>query len=103
MHIFPYSRRPGTPADKMPGQHDNATKEARSRAAIAVAEEMSRTYRENRMGTQQEVLFEETDGEYFTGHAPNYVKVYAMGENLHNEIRTVTVAGIYKDGVIGTI
>ena len=39
MHIFPYSRRPGTPADRMPGQLGNATKEARSRAAIAVAEE----------------------------------------------------------------
>ena len=103
MHIFPYSRRPGTPADKMPGQHDNATKEARSRAAIAVAEAMSHTYRENLMGTQQEVLFEEAEGEFFTGHAPNYVKVYAKGENLHNEIRTVTVTDIYKDGVIGTI
>ena len=45
MHIFPYSRRPGTPADKMPGQHNNATKEARSKAAIAVAETMSRSYR----------------------------------------------------------
>ena len=39
MHIFPYSRRPGTPADKMPGQHPNAVKEARSKEAIAVAEE----------------------------------------------------------------
>ena len=103
MHIFPYSRRPGTPADKMPGQHDNATKEARSRAAIAVAEEMSRTYRENLMGTTLEVLFEEMDGEFFTGHAPNYVKVYAKGENLHNEIRTVTVTEVYRDGVIGTL
>jgi len=102
MHIFPYSRRPGTPADKMSGQHNNATKEARSRAAIAVAEEMSRTYREKLIGTRLEVLFEETDGEYFTGHAPNYVKVYSEGENLHNEIRTITVAGVYKDGVIGT-
>ena len=101
MHIFPYSRRPGTPADKMPGQHNNATKEARSRAAIAVAEEMSNAYRENLIGKQLEVLFEETDGEYFTGHAPNYVKVYAEGESLHNEIRTVTVSEIYKDGVMG--
>jgi len=101
MHIFPYSRRPGTPADKMPGQHNNATKEARSRAAIAVAEEMSRAYRENLIGSKLEVLFEEQDGEYFTGHAPNYVKVYTEGENLHNEIREVTVTGIYKDGVIG--
>ena len=101
MHIFPYSRRPGTPADKMPGQHNNATKEARSRAAIAVAEEMNLTYRESLMGTAQEVLFEEPDGEFFTGHAPNYVKVYVKGENLHNEIRTVTVTGLYKDGVVG--
>ena len=103
MHIFPYSRRPGTPADKMPGQHDNATKEARSRSAIAVAEEMSHAYREGLIGTELEVLFEETDGKYFTGHTPNYVKVYAEGENLHNEIRTVTVTAVYKDGVIGIL
>ena len=103
MHIFPYSRRPGTPADKMPGQHNNATKEARSRAAIAVAEEMSRAYRESWVNRTLEVLFEERDGEYYTGHAPNYVKVYAKGENLHNEIRTVTVNGVYQDGVLGEL
>ncbi len=101
MHIFPYSRRPGTPADKMPGQHNNATKEARSRAAIAVAEEMSRTYREHLIGTRLEVLFEEKDGDYFTGHAMNYVKVYTEGEDLHNVIREVTVMEVYKDGVLG--
>ena len=103
MHIFPYSRRPGTPADKMPGQHNNDTKEARSRAAIAVAEEMSKSYREKLIGTTHAVLFEETDGGYFTGHAPNYIKVYAEGENLHNEVRNVEVTGVYKDGVIGKI
>ncbi len=103
MHIFPYSRRPGTPADKMPGQHDNATKEDRSRRAIAVAEEMSREYRENLIGTTLEVLFEEMDGAFFTGHAPNYVKVYAKGEDLHNVIKTVTITGLYKDGVMGEI
>ncbi len=100
MHIFPYSRRPGTPADKMPGQHNNATKEARSRAAIALAEEMSRAYREGFVGRTLEVLFEEREGEFYTGHAPNYIKVYARGENLHNEIRTVTVWEVYRDGVL---
>ena len=103
MHIFPYSRRPGTPADKMPGQHNNEIKEARSRAAIAVAEEMSREYREKLIGTTHAVLFEERDGECCTGHAPNYVKVYAAGENLHNEIRNVRITDVYKDGVFGTI
>ena len=103
MHIFPYSRRPGTPADKMPGQHNNATKEIRSRAAIAVAEEMSVGYRQSWVGRTLVVLFEEKDGKYYTGHAPNYVKVYAEGENLHNEIRTVTVTGVYQDGVAGVV
>ena len=103
MHIFPYSRRPGTPADKMPGQHNNATKEARSRAAIALAEEMSRAYREGFIGRTLEVLFEEREGEFYTGHAPNYIKVYAKGEDLHNEIRTVTVLEVYRDGVLAEL
>ena len=103
MHIFPYSRRPGTPADKMPGQHNNATKETRSRAAIALAEEMSRAYREGFIGRALEVLFEEREGEFYTGHAPNYIKVYARGEDLHNEIRTVTVLEVYRDGVLAEL
>ena len=103
MHIFPYSRRPGTPADKMQGQHNNATKEARSRAAITVADEMSEEYRRNLIGTVQEVLFEEEEGGLFTGHAPNYVKVYAEGQTLHNEVRQVRITGLHADGVAGTI
>ena len=103
MHIFPYSRRPGTPADKMPGQHNNATKEQRSKAAIAVANEMNLAYRQSLIGSSLEVLFEEKDTEFFTGHAPNYVKVYAEGEALHNKICTVTVTAVYKDGVTGKI
>ena len=103
MHIFPYSRRPGTPADKMPGQHDNATKEDRSRRAIKVAEAMSEHYRQALVGTSAEVLFEEPEGEYFTGHTPNYIKVYVKGADLHNQIRTVTLTGIHADGMTGTI
>ena len=100
MHIFPYSRRPGTPADKMPGQHPNSVKEQRSREAIAVAEEMARTYRENLVGTMAQVLFEEPEGDYFTGHTPNYVKVYAPGTGLHNQIRTVRLLRPYLDGML---
>ena len=103
MHIFPYSRRPGTPADKMPGQHSNAVKEDRSRRAIAVAEEMSLSYREAMLGTVQQVLFEEESGKYYTGHAPNYVKIYAPGENLHNEVRSVQITEVYQDGLLGEI
>ena len=103
MHIFPYSRRPGTPADKLPGQHPNSVKDARSKAAIAVAEEMSLAYRQALVGTQTEVLFEEPEGDFFTGHAPNYVKVYAAGKDLHNQLRRVTVTEVFADGVLATL
>ena len=103
MHIFPYSRRPGTPADKMPMQHNNETKEARSKQAIAVAEEMALFYRQALAGSRQAVLFEEPEGDFFTGHAPNYVKVYVKGENLHNQVRAVTIGEVFQDGVLGIL
>ena len=102
MHIFPYSRRPGTPADKMPGQHRNDVKEDRSRRAITVAEEMSMAYRQAMIGTCQEVLFEEVQDGFFTGHAPNYMKIYVKGQDLHNQVRRVIVEKIYKDGLFAT-
>ena len=87
----------------MSGQHDNATKEERSRTAIAVAAQMSENYRKSLIGTQQAVLFEEEEGGFFTGHAPNYVKIYAHGENLHNQVRNVIVTDLHDDGVLGRI
>ena len=103
MHIFPYSRRPGTPADKMPGQHNNATKEERSRAAIAVAEQMRREYEAAMAGTTHDVLFEETDGEFAVGHTPNYLKVYVKSGDLHNQILPVTLTRSFRDGMLGEI
>ncbi len=103
MHIFPYSRRPGTPAAAMPGQHSNGVKEQRSKAAVEAARKMSEAYRQNLVGMTLEVLFEEPEGLYFTGHAPNYVKVYCQGADLHNQLRPVKICGLYQDGVVGQI
>ena len=99
MHIFPYSRRPGTPADKMPCQHPNAVKEDRSRRAIAVASEMTRDYGRGMAGTIQEVLFEEANLGIWSGHAPNYVRVSVKSdEDLHNQVRRVRIVGDGTDG-----
>ncbi len=103
MHIFPYSRRPGTPADQMPGQHSNEVKEQRSREAIALAQKLSQQYRASLVGTVQQVLFEEPEGKLYAGHAPNYVKVYVDGQQLHNAICPVLITGLYQDGVLGQL
>lgn len=103
MHIFPYSRRPGTPAAEMPGQLPNAVKEERSRRAIAVAQDMSRCYHQELLGTTQAVLVEGMEGDHSVGHAMNYVKIYIPGAYLRNEIQTVAVKSLYGDGVTGEV
>ncbi len=103
MHIFPYSRRPGTPADKMPGQHQNETKAQRSSRAIAIADAMKKAYLEKQIGTEAMVLFEEKEGAYFTGHTPNYCKVYVQAEGLHNQTGKIKITALYQDGLLGQL
>ena len=63
----------------MPGQLSNAVKDARSQAAIAVADKMNGQYRLSTLGSEQQVLFEEISDGYYTGHAMNSVRVYVKG------------------------
>ena len=103
MHIFPYSRRAGTPADAMPDQIPKAVKSARAARASMVAAQLRERYDAALIGTVQEVLFEQVEDGFFTGHAMNYVKVYARGEGLHNIIRPVRITKLRPDGVEGEI
>ena len=103
MHIFPYSRREGTPAAAMPEQAPKTVKEERARRAAAVAGKLREAFDTAMSGTVQEVLFEQIEDGLFTGHAPNGVKVYAAGENLHNRLLRVRIEAVREDGVFGTI
>ena len=103
MHIFPYSRREGTPAAAMPDQVPKQVKAERAARAAAAAEELRLRYNTAMLGTVAEVLFEQTEDGLFTGHAPNGVKVYAEGEALHNELRRVLLRELRKDGVFGVL
>ena len=101
IHVFPYSRREGTPAAAMKGQHPNAVKEARSAAAAAVAAELEEAYYTAMVGQTVPVLFEQEEHGRFTGHAPNYVKVYVQERDLHNQVLPVKITGLFRDGVEG--
>ncbi len=103
MHIFPYSRRAGTPAAKMPDQVPRAEKEARAARAAEVAGELKGAYLAALVGQELPVLFEEEREGYWHGHAPNYVDVYVEGRELHNVERTVRVTGAWRDGVTGEL
>ena len=102
-HIFPYSRRKGTPAAAMPGQIPNAVKERRAAEAAAVAAELETQYHTALLGTTQQVLFEQEEDGLYAGHSMNYVKVYVQAADLHNEIRAVRITELCRDGVFGEL
>ncbi|MBQ2445421.1 MAG: tRNA (N(6)-L-threonylcarbamoyladenosine(37)-C(2))-methylthiotransferase MtaB [Oscillospiraceae bacterium] len=99
MHIFPYSRREGTPAAAMPDQILKSVKTARAACGALLAKELRESFDRAMLGTVQEVLFEQPEGEFFTGHARNGVKVYARGEGLHNTLCRVKPTALLEDGI----
>lgn len=103
MHIFPYSRRPGTPADKMPGQCQRAVKERRAHEAKLIAQEMKRAFLDASVGAVLPVLFETRDGECFTGHSDTYVLVRAEGEDLRGKTLDVRITARDGDELVGEI
>ena len=104
MHIFPYSKRPGTPAAKMPGQVLKAVKEDRAHRAAAVAARMERTYLDQWVGETVPVLFEEEREGLWRGHTTRYTEVMApSGENLHNRLRSVRVEGVEGGSLRGIL
>ena len=103
MHIFPYSRRPGTPADKMPDQCSLAVKEARAHEAKAAAVEMKQNFLRASVGQVLPVLFETGEGGYFTGHSDTYVLVKARGEALRGKTLDVRITGVDGGELTGEI
>ena len=100
MHIFPYSKRPGTPAASMPNQVPKAVKEDRAGRAAEIAAELERDYLSRFMGQTVEVLFEEERAGLWWGHTTRYCKVgVRSGENLHNQLRQVSVTSV-EDGYL---
>ncbi len=93
MHIFPYSRRPGTPADKMPGQITAALKSRRAHEAQAVARRMHADFLRGCVGQTLPVLFETAEGAGSVGHSDSYVLVHVPEEGLRGELRPVRITG----------
>ena len=80
VHIFPYSVRPGTKAEKMPKHVINAEKEKRSRLMAAAAQISRTSFLQGQVGKILEILVEEEDGSgYSQGDTANYTHVRIKG------------------------
>ena len=97
MHVFKYSKRKGTPAEKMPNQVSEAVKEERSNVLINMSEKFEKEFAEKYIGKEVSVLFENS----FEGHTPNYIKVELEDKNsdIINQILSV-IPKQYEDGAL---
>ncbi len=107
MHIFKYSKRKGTVAEKMPGQVEGTVKDLRSDKMEAIERTMSKSFRERHIGKPAQVLFEEektvSGKKYFIGHTPEYIKVAkAADEDYSDRILTVTPVSFLADDILLT-
>ena len=76
VHVFPYSRRSGTPAYDFPGQIHERDKQERSRAMNAAAEAIRKEVLAGYEGMEDDVLLETPLSEtLFTGYTRLYVPV----------------------------
>ncbi len=94
VHVFKYSRRSGTAADRMDGQLPEHVKAARSGRLMTIAEEQKQQFIAWYEGRQVEVLFEEPvmidGGQYYVGFTPEYVKArLRTDESVQNRIMKV--------------
>ena len=104
MHIFPYSRREGTPAATMLGQIAKSEKERRAAQAAELAKAMRAEYLQKQVGRSLRVLFEECEDGAWQGHAENYALVRVRSEEeLKNRVLPVRIGGAAAEYLTGTI
>ena len=105
MHIFPYSKREGTPAAVLPNQLTEREKAERAEALAKIDAAMQKEFMKKMVGTEVAVLFEETAGDgYMEGLSSNYQRVKCPGgRELNNQIAQVKITGLAGEFLLGEI
>ena len=103
-HLFCFSRRPGTEADKMTGQIDGKTKTKRLHELSKTVEKTSASALSDFVGKEFDVLFEEYENGCVTGHTASFARVSVVSEcDLRSKILRVKIVKAEKDILIGQL
>jgi len=110
LHIFRYSRREGTPAEKMTGQIPEPIAQVRSRRMHTLAADLENRFNSKLVGRTADVLWEtaEDHGQTlrWSGLTPNYVRVTATTKpdvDLLNVVTPTDIVEVVPGGVVGRI
>lgn len=102
LHVFPYSRRPGTPAATMAGQVPEEEKKRRAQRLRAVGAAKRQAFAEGFIGTPLQVLVEgrrDKNTGLPVGFSDNYIPVAVRGDLRANRIVRV-MPEAFQDGVL---
>lgn len=86
-----------------PDQCSNQCKAERAARASAIAARSAAAFRQAMVGQRYLVLFEQPEGAYFVGHAPNYVQVAVQAPMHNNEVREVRITAVTEQGCLGEL
>lgn len=105
MHIFPYSKRKGTPAEKMPNQVEEQVKQERAARLAELDKDMQHEALSYWVGKDVTVQFEQpVDDTHVEGLCGAYMRVVVKGsQELCNQIRTVHIVGVEDDFLVGEL
>lgn len=98
VHVFPYSKRPGTRAALMADQLSNAVKKERAKRAASVADILKENFLHSQIGTIAQVLIETSEGGLSHGFTENYCEVQIAGDIARNKIVSANITGV--NGII---
>ena len=100
VHIFPYSKRPGTKAATMENQLSKEEKKARVKRMEEVAKKSTEKFLQNQIGKTLEVLFETEKNDIFNGYSKNYCMVKTFSkEDICGRIEKVKIKSL-KNGIL---
>lgn len=102
-HIFAYSQREGTFADKMPNQVQKSEKERRSKLMIDAAKQSEAEFLKSQTGKTVNVLFEQQKGEYCYGYSENYTLIKVKANDIVHKILKVKITQAEDECCIGEI
>jgi len=101
-HVFPFSKRPGTEAEKMSGHLDPALIKNRAKELRNIGREKKREFLAQQKGKTLEVLAETLEGARITGTSGNYLKVRFKGKaELIGAVVPVKITGRRGDILLG--
>lgn len=104
IHVFPYSRRSGTPAASRIDQVADGKKKMRARSMLDLAASSAQKFRRRFVGKTMNVLWESNQGKIWSGLAPSYIRVFAESQrDLRNQIVPVRLESEAKWGLVGTL